>query len=379
MARPVLTAREAAGYLEALDNVLLLTHVRPDGDTIGSAAALCRALRDCGHTAYLLPNPEITATYTPYAAPYWAPEGWEGEHIVSVDIADVSLLPENAKPYQERIELAIDHHPSQGFFARNTCLEADSAACGEIVYEIIQHLTALTADIALPLYVAVSTDCGGFQYGNTTARTHRIAAALMDVVDVAAVNKALFRTKSRVRLAMESRMVADMKLFDYERVVVMEIPLALRQEMQATDADIEELSALPALVEGTDCGGEDQGLRALRPTGGCLRVVPYPGRRRPSCRGRRHGGRHAGRGTHGGAGRIPEGHGSVREVSRPGTKRCFVPAGTRYFCPWRQKCPVAVPKISLRHLSRRNFDRCHSLTSLHLPQAALGSLPKNAT
>ena len=254
MERPILSARGAAGYLEALDNVLLLTHVRPDGDTIGSAAALCRALRDCGQTAYLLPNPEITATYAPYAAPYWAPEGWQAEHIVSVDIADASLLPENAQSYRDRIELAIDHHPSQTFFARNTCLEADSAACGEIVYEIIQHLTALTADIALPLYVAVSTDCGGFQYGNTTARTHRIAAALMDVVDVAAVNKMLFRTKSRVRLAMESRMVADMKLFDHQRVVVMEIPLSLRQEMQATDADIEELSALPALVEGTDCG-----------------------------------------------------------------------------------------------------------------------------
>lgn len=262
MERPILSARGAAGYLEALDNVLLLTHVRPDGDTIGSAAALCRALRDCGQTAYLLPNPEITATYAPYAAPYWAPEGWQAEHIVSVDIADASLLPENAQSYRDRIELAIDHHPSQTFFARNTCLEADSAACGEIVYEIIQHLTALTADIALPLYVAVSTDCGGFQYGNTTARTHRIAAALMDVVDVAAVNKTLFRTKSRVRLAMESRMVADMKLFDHQRVVVMEIPLSLRQEMQATDADIEELSALPALVEGTDCGVT---LRELRP------------------------------------------------------------------------------------------------------------------
>ena len=254
MARPVLTAREAAGYLEALDNVLLLTHVRPDGDTIGSAAALCRALRDCGHTAYLLPNPEITATYTPYAAPYWAPEGWEGEHIVSVDIADVSLLPENAKPYQERIELAIDHHPSQGFFARNTCLEADSAACGEIVYEIIQHLTALTADIALPLYVAVSTDCGGFQYGNTTARTHRIAAALMDVVDVAAVNKALFRTKSRTRLAMEAWMAEWAEYYDHDRVVVMQIPLSLCLDYKATEADVEELSSLAALVEGADCG-----------------------------------------------------------------------------------------------------------------------------
>lgn len=278
MERPILSARGAAGYLEALDNVLLLTHVRPDGDTIGSAAALCRALRDCGQTAYLLPNPEITATYAPYAAPYWAPEDWQAEHIVSVDIADASLLPENAKPYQERIELAVDHHPSQTFFARNTCLEADSAACGEIVYEIIQHLTALTADIALPLYVAVSTDCGGFQYGNTTARTHRIAAALMDVVDVAAVNKALFRTKSRVRLAMESRMVADMKLFDHQRVVVMEIPLSLRQEMQATDADIEELSALPALVEGTDCGVT---LRELRP--GTVKVSVRTGPRVDAC------------------------------------------------------------------------------------------------
>ena len=278
MERPILSARGAAGYLEALDNVLLLTHVRPDGDTIGSAAALCRALRDCGQTAYLLPNPEITAIYAPCAAPYWAPEGWQAEHIVSVDIADASLLPENAQPYRDRIELAIDHHPSQTFFARNTCLEADSAACGEIVYEIIQHLTALTADIALPLYVAVSTDCGGFQYGNTTARTHRIAAALMDVVDVAAVNKALFRTKSRVRLAMESRMVADMKLFDHQRVVVMEIPLSLRQEMQATDADIEELSALPALVEGTDCGVT---LRELRP--GTVKVSVRTGPRVDAC------------------------------------------------------------------------------------------------
>lgn len=278
MERPILSARDAAGYLEALDNVLLLTHVRPDGDTIGSAAALCRALRDCGQTAYLLPNPEITATYAPYAAPYWAPEGWQAEHIVSVDIADASLLPENAQSYRDRIELAIDHHPSQTFFARNTCLEADSAACGEIVYEIIQHLTALTADIALPLYVAVSTDCGGFQYGNTTARTHRIAAALMDVVDVAAVNKTLFRTKSRVRLAMESRMVAGMKLFDHQRVVVMEIPLSLRQEMQATDADIEELSALPALVEGTDCGVT---LRELRP--GTVKVSVRTGPRVDAC------------------------------------------------------------------------------------------------
>lgn len=254
---------ETAALLRSRDRVLLLTHVRPDGDTIGSAAALCRALRDLGKEAYLLPNPEITATYAPYAAPYWAPEGWEPSFVVSVDIAALSLLPENAKVYAGRIDLAVDHHPSQEFFAAGTCLEAESAACGEIVYAIIRELTAVTPEIALPLYVAISTDTGCFVYSNTTARTHRIAAELFAAgIDPAPVNKALFRTKSKTRLAMEARMVADMELYDHDRVVVMTIPLALREQMHATDADIEELSSLAALVEGTDCGVT---LRELRP------------------------------------------------------------------------------------------------------------------
>ena len=263
MSGHTLTVQETASYLRTLDDVLLLTHVRPDGDTVGSAAALCRTLRDMGKTAYLLPNPEITATYEPYAAPYWAPEGFAPAHVVSVDIAALNLLPDNAAVYAPRIELAIDHHGSHGFFAARTCLDADAAACGEIVHDIIALLTAVTPDIALPLYVAIATDTGCFVYSNTTARTHRIAAALLDTgIDAAPVNKALFRTKSRTRLAMESRMTADMTLFDHDRVVVMTIPLSLRQELHATEADIEELSSLAALVEGSDCGVT---LRELRP------------------------------------------------------------------------------------------------------------------
>ena len=258
-----LTVQEAAARLRQMDNVLLLTHVRPDGDTIGSAAALCQALRDMGKTAYLLYNPEITDTYAPYAAPYWAPEDFAPVHIVSTDIAALNLLPDNAAPYANRIELAIDHHGSQAFFAAETCLDAEAAACGEIIYHIIRALTAVTPAIAMALYVAISTDTGCFVYTNTTADTHRIAAALLETgIDVGPVNKALFRTKSKTRLAMEARMVSDMELYDSDRVVVMSIPLSLRQELHATKADIEELSSLAALVEGTDCGIT---LRELKP------------------------------------------------------------------------------------------------------------------
>ena len=258
-----LTVQEAAARLRQMNNVLLLTHVRPDGDTIGSAAALCQALRDMGKTAYLLYNPEITDTYAPYAEPYWASEGFVPEHIVSADIAALNLLPDNAAAYASRVELAIDHHGSQEFFAAETCLDADAAACGEIIYRVIRELTAVTPAIALLLYVAISTDTGCFVYANTTADTHRIAAELLETgIDVGPVNKVLFRTKSKTRLAMEARMVADMELYDGDRVVVMSIPLSLRQELHATEADIEELSSLAALVEGTDCGIT---LRELKP------------------------------------------------------------------------------------------------------------------
>ena len=262
-----------------MDNVLILTHVRPDGDTIGCAAALCQALRDMGKTAYLLYNPEITATYAPCAAPYWAPERFAPEHVVSTDIAALNLLPDNAAAYADRIELAIDHHGSHGFFAEQVCLDADAAACGEILYGIIRELTAVTPDIAMLLYVAIATDTGCFVYSNTTAQTHRIASELLGCgIDVGPVNKALFRTKSRTRLAMEARMVADMTLFDQDRVVVMTIPLSLRQEMHATEADIEELSSLAALVEGTDCGVT---LRELRP--GVIKISLRTGPRVDAC------------------------------------------------------------------------------------------------
>lgn len=254
---------DVAARLRGMDRILILTHVRPDGDTVGSACALCQALRDMGKEAYLLYNPEITATYEPYASDYWAPEGWEPQHVVSTDVAVPDLLPDNAAPYRDRIALAIDHHPSHSYFAAESYVDASAAACGEILYAVICRLTAITPAIALRLYVAIATDCGCFVYSNTTANTHRIAAELMaHDFGVAEVNKALFRTKSKVRLRMEAHMAAHMELYDNDRVVVMTIPLSLREEMHATEADIEELSSLAALVEGTDCAIT---LRELRP------------------------------------------------------------------------------------------------------------------
>ena len=259
----MLTVSETAELLRSFDRVLILTHVRPDGDTVGCAAALCAGLRALGKTAYLLPNPELTATTAPYARPYEAPADFLPDKVVSTDIATLGLLPENAKPYAGRIDLAIDHHPSFEHFGAANIVRPEAAACGELMYSILAHLGPITAEMALPLYVAVSTDTGCFQYTNTTADTHRVAAELMDTgIDYRAVNKVFFRTKTRKRLALEADMLANMEFHDAGRVVLLFVPMALMEHIAATESDAEDLSSLGGQIEGTDCAVT---LRELRP------------------------------------------------------------------------------------------------------------------
>ena len=255
----MLTVAETAEYLKAHDSCLILTHIRPDGDTVGCAAALCAALRNLGKTAYLLPNSGLTGLTKPYAAPYELPESASGgpfapRTIVSVDIATENLFPDNAKPYKGRVDLAIDHHPSFEGFAKDNIVRPEAAACAELLYDILSRMGPVTAEIALPLYVGLSTDCGCFAYGNTTARSHAIAAALMQTgIDYKTVNKAFFRTKSRVRMQLEAAMLRDAAFYDQDRIVVMSVPRSLMEEYHATEDDAEELSSLGPQIEGVDC------------------------------------------------------------------------------------------------------------------------------
>ena len=94
--------RQTAEWLMERDDFLILTHVRPDGDTIGCAAGLCLALRGRGKTAWVLENPEATSLFTPYLEGCLAPGEFAPRFVVSVDIAGRSLFPENAKVWLER-------------------------------------------------------------------------------------------------------------------------------------------------------------------------------------------------------------------------------------------------------------------------------------
>ena len=249
-----MTIKEAAAWLGSHDRYLILTHKRPDGDTIGCAAALCRGLRGLGKTAHICPGTGETHLFTPYLEGLLAPEGFQPETVVSVDIAARGLFTDTGKAWLERgIDLAIDHHPSQEFFAKETCLDASRAACGEIIYEILQELGQVNAETALPLYVAVSTDTGCFQYGNTTADTHRVAAALMDTgLDVFPLNKRHFRTKTWARLQVERLIVERMHRYEEGKIAVSPVSLSLLDEAGATEEDMEDIAAFLGQIEGVE-------------------------------------------------------------------------------------------------------------------------------
>ena len=243
--------KQAAQFLREHDGYLILTHRRPDGDTIGCAVALCRALRKLGKSAYVLPNEDATALFDPYWGDTLAPEGFVPHTVVSTDIASESLFPQSAQPWLGKVELALDHHPSNTGFARYNCVEADKAACGELIYRIITQWFPVDLDIALPLYVAVSTDTGCFVYSNTTPHTHRVAAALMETgIDYAAVNKRHFRTKSYIRLRLESRMVDTMDLHHGGQTAIAAISLRDMAEFGAAEEDVEDIAAVVGQLAG---------------------------------------------------------------------------------------------------------------------------------
>ena len=250
-----ITTAQAARFLMDRDNFLILTHVRPDGDTIGCAAGLCLALRQVGKTAYILENEGVISLYKDYVNRLTIEKALVNQTVVSVDIAARDLFPDNAEPYLDRVDLAIDHHPSQEFFARATCLDSGKASCGQLILEIVKQFANITPDIGRALYVALSTDCGCFQYSNTDADAHRAAAELMDSgFDPYPINRLHFRTKTFKRLKLEGMLARDLELRDGGATALVFLTRRVMDEVGADDRDIDNISAFVGQIEGVSTG-----------------------------------------------------------------------------------------------------------------------------
>lgn len=246
-----------ADMLRREDDFLLLTHRRPDGDTVCTAAALCRALRSLGKRAFLCRNPEITGRFMPYYLPYAAPEDFTPGTVVSVDISAPAQFEESQRIYLDRICYVIDHHRANKLVSsKGRLVDENAPATGEIVFYLINELGAqMDAEMAELIYIAVSTDTGCFKYANTTAETHFIAGACIQRgFDLYAVNNEHFEKKTIARSRIERLVYEGLSFRRNGRIASIFITQKMRAETGATDDDVDEFSSIPRQIEGVDAG-----------------------------------------------------------------------------------------------------------------------------
>ncbi|MBQ9148613.1 MAG: DHH family phosphoesterase [Oscillospiraceae bacterium] len=245
-----MTRSECAQWLAGRDHFVILTHRRPDGDTIGSAVTLCRGLRKLGKTAHVLENGEASALLGTFLEGLTCPEASEGTTLVCVDVASPGMLPTAFMPLMERIELRVDHHGSATSFTPNELVDPNAAATGDIIYDVLTELgVTLDQEMAKALYVAVSTDTGCFHYANTNAHAYLTAAACAATgADLYPLTQILFDTNSMAKLRLQSWMVDNAVLLADGRAAVCAIPKSL--EDTVTKEDLEGIPSFLRSIEG---------------------------------------------------------------------------------------------------------------------------------
>ena len=250
------TIPEAAHFLREHDRYLILTHRRPDGDAVGSAAALCRALRMIGKEADIFPNPQFTGRFGGLLDGLVGSGDPAGKTVISVDLPAENLLPYNAPGLAGRTVFAIDHHGSNSGYAAESLVFPNAAACGEVILSLLDELNVpLTREIADALYVAISTDTGCFCFGNTTADTFRAGARCLDAgVNAAAWNRTLFLTRTQARLHLEAYLTETAEFYAGGTVCICTLPQSKLDELHISEDEIDDISGFPRDIAGVEIG-----------------------------------------------------------------------------------------------------------------------------
>lgn len=256
---PALSIDAVCDILLSATRPIVLSHTHPDGDTIGSAAALClifsrlhkKAAWQCAdplprRLAFLFSGIE-TATV----------EENRGGTVISVDVASPALLGSLQDTYLPGgIRLMIDHHELGTPFAPSfICPQA--AAAGEVIYHIAERLCArgalskIDAALATVLYAAVSSDTGCFKFSNVTAETHRVAAALHAAgIQADKINHLLYDSRTPEQLSAEKIAMSRLSVHAGGRVAAVCLTLADRAGL--SEDDFETAIDIPRSMAGVE-------------------------------------------------------------------------------------------------------------------------------
>lgn len=244
--------KQCADILAQQDNILILTHAHPDGDTLGCGFALCRALMKMGKICAVVNSDEIPKKYN-YLYEDIAPIKFKPDYVVAVDVATTNLL--GSFDGQYNIDMCIDHHSTNTEYADMLLLKDTPAAC-QIMFEVVKTLgVEIDNKIANCLYTGLTTDTGCFRYDSTTADTYRAAAELIDLgADNGKINRAMFETKTKTYARLERVALDSMRFYLDERVAVIVITQEMYQLTGSNEQETEAIAPLTRQIEGVEIG-----------------------------------------------------------------------------------------------------------------------------
>lgn len=243
--------------LRGAEDVLILCHKNPDGDTIGCAGALCLALKALGKNAAVLCSDPIPSLYDFMGLELFDSSFTPG-FVVAVDVASIQLFGDrnNVQKYAEHVDLCIDHHASNSGYAYETLLDPGAAAACELMIDVIEEMgVPLTPAIADCLYTGISTDTGCFRFSSTTARTHKVAARVMEAgANIEMLNARLFESRSRGRIEIEKMALESLEYFFDGRCAMICLTWDQIVTSGVAGAELEDLTSLPRSIEGVEVG-----------------------------------------------------------------------------------------------------------------------------
>lgn len=240
---------EVLSAVDSYPSIALISHIMPDGDTIGSALALAMHLKASGKEVALFCEHTVPPAYCflSMSEAFRQPGSWDAERehyplVIAVDCSDLTRLGA-CLPVCEKAECTvnIDHHISNEHFAEINLVDDTAAAVGEMIFSLIRAANGtITRPMAEALYAAISLDTGNFSYSNTTSTSHRIAAELLDCgIDVYAINNILFRTHTIGRTRLLTLVLATLEMYRDNTIAAMTVTDEMIEQSGADESETE--------------------------------------------------------------------------------------------------------------------------------------------
>src|SRR5712691_1028607 len=242
------------------DRFLVVTHENPDGDALGSPLATTLALRQLGRDVIMYlagdgPLPREYAFMSLDGLVRELPTDMEERTLVAVDCAKADRMGPDTTPIDRaQLVIDIDHHHDNTRFGDINLIVADASSTGEVLRDVFAELgVELTPEIAEPLYIALVTDTGRFQYSSTTPKSYRLAAELIEAgADFHAVFKQVYESLEIAKFKLIGRAADRTRVLEGGRMIVSHLLRTDFAEVGAAEPYSEGIIDFLRAVEGAE-------------------------------------------------------------------------------------------------------------------------------